>query len=363
MANESRHTVIVGTGRSIPSTVVPNSRFLDNQFFMDYGKPVDPATNPQVIDKFHQITDIRERRYVEEDRVTSDLATEAATAAIEDAGIDPESLDYIIVAHNFGDVDSRTRYSDMLPSLAARTKQNLRIKNPACVAYDLPFGCPGWVQGMIQAHYFLQSGDAERALVIGAESLSRVSDPHDRDSMIYSDGAGAAVIEAQQRTDAAGFLTHATRSDTLKHARLLWMGPSYMDGHEPERLFVKMYGRKLYSYAVNHVPALVKDTLDRAGVDITEVKKVFLHQANAKMDEAIVLRLFRLYGIDDPDVDAVMPMSIETLGNSSVATVPTLLDLVLKGELGEHEVHSGDVIVLASVGAGMNVNSIVYRWP
>jgi len=363
MARDHRNTVIIGTGKAIPEVVVPNSDFLKNEFYMDYGQPVDPGTNEKVIEKFHKITDISERRYAEDGQVASDLASEAAIAAIEDAEIDPESLDYIVVAHNFGDIQVDNYYSDFMPSLAARVKQSLAIANPSCNAYDLPFGCPGWVQGVIQTHYFLQSGDAHRALIIGADTLSRVSDPHDRDSMIYSDGAGAAVIEAQDSDDSVGILAHAMRSDTIKHARLLWMGQSYKEGHEPDRLFIKMYGRKLYTYALNHVPGVVKESLDRAGLDLSDVKKVFLHQANAKMDEAIVSRLFRLYKAGTPDTDAIMPMSIAKLGNSSVATVPTLLDLVIKGDLGVHQVNSGDIVVLASVGAGMNVNSIVYRWP
>jgi 3-oxoacyl-[acyl-carrier-protein] synthase-3 len=362
MTHHDRHTVIIGTGRSIPDVVVPNSHFLDHEFFEDYGQPLGTDDNAEVIEKFRQITDISERRYADDGQVTSTLATEAAASAIDDSGIDPETLDYLVVAHNFGDVAVGSRSSDLVPSLAARVKQSLAIANPGCIAYDLPFGCPGWVQGVIQTHYFLQSGDAHRALVIGAEILSRVSDPHDRDSMIYSDGAGAAVLEARNGPEPVGILAHAMRSDTLDHARLLWMGGSYKNGHDPDRLFLKMYGRKLYEYALNHVPGVVKESLDRAGLDLTDVSKVFLHQANAKMDEAIVQRVFRLYGVRRSNTAAIMPMSIATLGNSSVATVPTLLDLVLKGELDGHEVGSGDVIVLASVGAGMNINSVVYRW-
>ncbi|MEE4272060.1 MAG: ketoacyl-ACP synthase III [Thermoanaerobaculales bacterium] len=358
-----RRTVIAGVGSSIPEKVVPNDHFRDFDFYMDYGQPVDRATNPNVIDKFHQITDISERRYAADDQVASDLATEAGAAAIEAAGIDPETLDYIVVGHNFGDVAHDRRYCDFLPSLATRAKQLLGIANPSCVAYDLPFGCPGWLQGVIQNHYFLQSGDAQRALVIGAETISRVSDPHDRDSMIYADGGGAVVLEAREDEREVGILAHAARTDAIKHARLLWMGPSYRDGHEPDRLFVKMYGRKLYTYALNHVPGVVKESLDRAGLDLSDVRKIFLHQANAKMDEAIVERLFRLYRVENPDIEAVLPMNISKLGNSSVATIPTLLDMVLKGEITGHEVASGDVVVFASVGAGMNVNSVVYRWP
>ena len=362
MASSNRHTVIIGTGSSIPPKVVPNSDFLDNEFFMDYGQPVEPGINEKVIDKFQQITDIRERRYADDDFMASDLATQAGAAAIEDAGIDPESLDHVIVAHNFGDILADNRRSDFVPSLAARVKQNLAIANPECIAYDLPFGCPGWVQGLIQSDYFLCSGDASRALIIGADTLSRVSDPHDRDSMIYSDGAGAVVVEARETDEAVGILAHAARSDTIDHAKLLWMGESYNPDFHDDRLFLKMFGRKLYNYALTNVPGVVKQSLDRAGLDLADVSKVFLHQANAKMDEAILVRLFRLYDAGKPDTNAVMPMSISWLGNSSVATVPTLLDLVCKGEMEGHEVRPGDVVVLASVGAGMNINSVVYRW-
>ncbi len=362
MTPSNRHTVIIGTGSSIPPKVVPNSDFLDNEFFMDYGQPVEPGTNQRVIEKFQQITDIGERRYADDDVMASDLATEAGAAAVEDSGIDPESLDYVIVAHNFGDILADNPRINLVPSLAARVKHNLAIANPSCIAYDLPFGCPGWVQGLIHTDYFLRSGDASRALIIGAETLSRISDPHDRDSMIYSDGAGATVLEAREGAEKVGILAHAARSDTIDHAKLLWMGESYNTDFEDNRLFLKMYGRKLYNYALTKVPGVVKQSLDRAGLELSDVKKVFLHQANAKMDEAILVRLFRLCEAGEPDIAAVMPMSISWLGNSSVATVPTLLDLVRRGEMDGHEVNEGDIVVFASVGAGMNVNSVVYRW-
>ena len=354
--------MITGTGSYIPQRRVPNDEFLGRHFYLDYGDRCDPAGNPRIVEKFREITEIEERRWVDDGMVASDMAIEAAAAAVGSAGIDPETLDYVIVAHNVGDVRADSCQSDFVPSLAARVKQGLSVANPACVAYDLPFGCPGWVQAVIQSDYFLRSGDATRALVVGTETLSRVSDPHDRDSMIYSDGAGAAVLEARTTDDPVGVLAHAARSDTIDHARLLWMGQSYAADAQDGRLFLKMHGRKLYEYALSTVPGVVKDSLDRAGLGLADVSKVLLHQANAKMDEAILKRLFRLYGEASTPPD-VMPMTIAWLGNSSVATVPTLLDLICRGELEGHRIDSGDVVVLASVGAGMNVNSVVYRWP
>jgi 3-oxoacyl-[acyl-carrier-protein] synthase-3 len=341
--------------------VVPNDDFMKNRFFMDYGEPIDQADNAKTIGKFQEITEIGERRYVEEDQVASDLGTFAANEAIESAGIDRESLDYIIFAHNFGDVLADNRRCDFCPSLAARVKQNLKIENPECIAYDLPFGCPGWVQGVIQADYYLRSGDAKRVLVIGGETLSRISDPNDRDSMIYSDGAGATIFEGRETDEEIGILAHSARSDTIDHARLLWMGKSYDESNGDQTLYLKMYGRKLYNYALTNVPGVVKKSLDRAGLGLEDVNKVFLHQANAKMDDAILKRLFKLYQVSEIP-DGIMPMSISWLGNSSVATVPTLLDLVVRGEMEGQTVEPGDTVILASVGAGMNVNSIVYRW-
>jgi 3-oxoacyl-[acyl-carrier-protein] synthase-3 len=355
-------SVITGTGSHIPSTTVTNEGFLGNRFFSDYGKPLDPADNPTIISKFRDITDIAERRYVPDDLVASDIAWEAAAKAIESAGVDAEALDYLVVAHNFGDVRADNRRSDFVPSLAARVKQKLAIANPSCVAYDLPFGCPGWLQAVIQVDYFLRSGDARRALVIGAETLSRVSDPHDRDSMLYSDGAGAAVIEARGNGVPVGILAHAARSDTMEHARLLRMDTSFNSGFEDDRLFLKMHGRKLYEYALTTVPGVVRQSLDRAGLTLTDVRKVLIHQANGKMDDAILKRLFKLYGVCEIPAD-IMPMTISRLGNSSVATLPTLLDLIRRGEVDGHNLESGDIVVFASVGAGMNINSLVYRCP
>jgi len=360
-----RSSVITGSGSYLPTRIVQNQDFLANDFFMDYGVPIDPDDNSRIVDKLQEITGISERRYATDDLVASDMGALAGEAALVDADLDPETLDYILVAHNFGDVDARNRRLDFCPTLAARVKERLRIRNPSCVAFDLPFGCPGWLQGVIHADYFLRSGDASSALVIGTETLSRVCDPHDRDSMIYADGAGAVVMQARdpdQTDQDVGILSHATRSDTLEHARLLWMGPSYDPGHERDSLFLKMYGRKLYQYAVQTVPGVVKESLDRASLTLTDVTKVLLHQANAKMDEAILHRLFKLYGVVDVP-RRIMPMTISWLGNSSVATLPTLWDLMRRGKMKGQRIEAGDLAIFASVGAGMNINSVVYRCP
>ena len=314
-------SVIVATGSYIPELVITRQHFTNHSFFEKDGKPV-PKSNSVILEQFESITEIEERRYAREDQNTSDLGFLAAKDALDSSGIDGETLDYIIVAHNFGNVAYGTNRVDIVPTIAARIKQLLQIKNPDCVAYDLPFGCPGWVEGVIQANYFLKSGDAKRCMVIGAEILSRVADPHDRDSMIYADGAGAVILEAVAGSE-TGILAHKTQSHAVDYADLLTMGPSYNLQQETEQnLYLKMNGRKLYEYALIHVPQVIKMALDKANVSLYDIKKVLIHQANGKMDTAIMQRVFKLYG-EQEFKPCLMPMNISHHGNSSVATVPT----------------------------------------
>lgn len=354
-------SVVTGTGSYIPSRKVTNSDFLDHTFLNADGSPFD-KTNEEIIQKFEEITGIKERRYAADNMLASDMGAAAGEKALDDAELNREELDYIIVAHNFGDVRADNPVTDMVPSLASRVKQKLEIKNPNCVAYDLPFGCPGWTQGIIQSNYYLQSGDASSCLVIGTETLSRICDPNDRDSMIYADGAGATILEARETDDDIGILSHAARTDAKEEAYFLRMEPPFDSASADAPLYMHMDGRKLYQYALTHVPDLVKVSLDKAGFQFDDVDKVLIHQANAKMDAAILKRLGKLYGKENVS-ENVMPMTISWLGNTSVATVPTMLDLILRGQMDDHQIRSGDTIVLASVGAGMNINSVVYKMP
>jgi 3-oxoacyl-[acyl-carrier-protein] synthase-3 len=349
---------ITGTGCYIPTIIQENDKFANHQFLNDDGTAFN-ADNSVIIEKFKTITGIDERRYAAKDLNTSDIAFFAAQKAIETSGVNPEELDYIIVAHNFGDVKKPAGQNDILPSLATRVKHSLQIENPNCVAYDILFGCPGWIEGVIQAQAFIKAGIAKKALVIGAETLSRVVDKSDRDSMIFSDGAGACIVEASNEAD-SGVLSHATQTFAKDEAYYLYFGKSFDTKANPEELYIKMLGRKIYEFALNNVPQAMKIALDKSGVAIDDVKKIFIHQANEKMDEAIIKRFFRLYKKQVPE--NVMPMNIHKFGNSSVATVPTLLDLVLKGQIENQEVNPGDIVLFASVGSGMNINAIVYKF-
>jgi 3-oxoacyl-[acyl-carrier-protein] synthase III len=355
------HSVITGTGCYIPPVIQSNSDFARNTFYTEGNLPIEtPAT--EVVEKFRQITGIEERRYANDELNTSDIGSMAAEAALKDSGADPEQIDQIIVAHNFGNVFKHTIQTDAVPSLASRIKHKLGIRNPHCIAYDILFGCPGWVQGLIQADAFFKAGMAKKAIIVGAETLSRVIDMYDRDSMIFSDGAGAAVLEFKETgKDGPGILGYAAATHAVEEVDHINMGMSYYPGSDPRIRYIKMKGRKVYEYAMKYVPAAMKECLDKSGVEITQVKKVFIHQANEKMDEGIIKRLYQLYDIRDLP-ENIMPMSIHWLGNSSVATIPTLYDLVLKRKLPEHELAPGDVILFASVGAGMNINAVCYRY-
>ena len=167
------------------------------------------------------------------------------------------------------------------------------------------------------------------------------------------------MIESSEKS--GGVLSHVTRSDTYKNVYLLTLGKSYNPHHRSNDLFVKMKGHDIYKYAVRTVPEVVKQSLDKAGLTISDVTKILIHQANQKMDEDILTRLFKLYKIDSIP-EGIMPMTISRLGNSSVATLPTMLDLLQKGKIEGHSaLQSGDIVVFASVGAGMNINSLIYE--
>ncbi len=348
---------VTGTGSYIPKGIEKNTDFHQHEFLNTDGSSINHP-NEVIVEKFKAITGIIERRYADNQLVSSDLGFLSAQKAIDDANIDPETIDYIICAHNFGDVKHNTVQSDILPCLASRIKHRLRIKNPKCVAYDILFGCPGWVEGVIQAQAFIKAGMEKRCLVIGSETLSRVVDRHDRDSMIYSDGAGASIIESSN--EEGGILSHETASFTYDEAYYLFFGNSNNKDLCPDTRYIKMHGRKIYEFALTNVAQAMKDCLDNSGVDISEVKKVLIHQANEKMDEAIIKRFYRLYKAQVPE--DIMPMSIHKLGNSSVATVPTLFDLIRNNKLENHQINKGDVIIFASVGAGMHINAITYRY-
>ena len=348
---------ITGTGSYIPEIIQDNYKFLDRNFFDNEGNRIE-TKNEEIIEKFQKITGIRERRYAKDELNTSDIAYLAGKEAIINSKVDPEKIDYIILAHNFGNANNDSTQVDVFPSLAVRVKNLLKIKNPKCVAYDILFGCPGWLEGIIQGYGFIKAGMAERCLVIGADTLSRVVDVNDRDSMIFADGAGATIIEKTE--EKGGILSHNTASYTDDEVFYLFYGKSYNPQADEKTKYIKMRGRKVYEFALTNVPSAMKECLDLANTDISEIKKILIHQANAKMDDAIVKRLYKLFNEESPE--EIMPLTVDRFGNSSVATVPTMFDLIVRNKLGDHKIEKGDKIIFASVGAGMHINAMVYQY-
>ena len=153
-----------------------------------------------------------------------------------------------------------------MPNLAAKVKQRLGIKNSRCVAYDILFGCPSWVQAFIQAEYYIQSGDVNRVLVVGADTVSRMTDPHDIDGMLFADGAGAAVLERMDvdPSDPKGVLAHLTVSDCMAEADYLKMAESLDPNTEGD--YIRMNGKGVFRYAVTKVPEAINECLEKTSL-------------------------------------------------------------------------------------------------
>jgi 3-oxoacyl-[acyl-carrier-protein] synthase III len=351
-------TVIKGSGSVIPELVVPNEHFNDRVFYDKSGVKL-PKQGEEMTMKLESITGIRERRYVPFDQDSRPLMTEAARLAIESSGLGPNDLDGIIVAHNAGNMLIDENYFHTVPNMAALLKNTLGITNYECFAYDILFACPGWLQAAIQAHQAIQNGDAENILVVGIEIASRLLDPHDLDSMILADGCGAVVLSKGDENK--GVLSCATFSHAQSDVNNIYLGKS----NNPEQggnCWFKMNGKEVYKYATTWVPKVVKKALDKANLSVTDIDMFLFHQANDKLIHAIAKNLAELYETDLARFDGKLPMTIQFLGNTSVATIPTMLDLILRGKLEGYEINEGNTVVMASVGAGMHCNAVVYRF-
>ena len=355
------NAIITGSGHFLPPNIIKNTHFLNHEFYDEKGERIDKP-NEEIIQKFKEITEIEERRYADDDMVNSQMAAHAAQMALESAGVNKEDLDYVMVATNYGDIRFRTNHADIMPSISARVKNILQIKNNKCKPYDMTFGCPGWIEALILASQLIKAGIAKKIVVIGSDMLSRAIDPYDRSAMIFADGAGAVVLEAREGEVEEGILNHVTIADNLDEMEFLRNGKSLNEEFKRDSFNISMKGRKVYEYALQKVPAAIKELIDQKGLDISDINKVLLHQANAKMDHAMILRLFRLYGKKEIR-EGVDPMTVQKFGNSSVATVPTMFDLINRQQLGNHKFEKGDIIVFGSVGAGMSINAALYKFP
>jgi 3-oxoacyl-[acyl-carrier-protein] synthase III len=352
--------IIKGTGSTLPAQVVKNKAFIHHEFYEKAGKKSEKL-GAEIVAKLESITGIRERRYIPDNEDSVPLMVSGAAKAIANAGIQLNDLQGIIVAHNSGNMLEKGKGFHTVPNLAARLKHELKIENYDCFAYDLLFGCPGWLQGVIQAKQHLADNDeAQNILVVGLEVASRMLDPHDLDSMIFADGCGACVV-SRSTDENIGILSYATFSHAQADVTCIYQGESYSADLVGSG-FVKMNGRDVYKYATTWVPKVIQKSLDKIGKSLDDVDMFLFHQANGKMLSAIAQNIAILYGNKTYKFDGKVPTTIEFLGNTSVATIPTMLDLIRHGELGDYQIKKGQLVVMASVGAGMHCNSIVYQF-
>jgi 3-oxoacyl-[acyl-carrier-protein] synthase III len=373
------NSIIIATGKYLPEIVLPNDAFLDHEFYTKEGvKEAKPTAF--IIKKFKERTGINSRRYVREDQVSSDIGALALAHALDSYGIDITSIDTFIGATNFWDVPKVGHPPETVGNMATRVLQKtLAQKNIGwpedkdVSAYDIAYGCPGWLEGLIQADMRIKLGLSKRVAVIAAETLSRISDPHDKDSLIYADGAGVAIIEAQTSERLEGILGHksqtiprykAVNSDVTDTSKYLTMGPSNNPNYPRDRRFLKMIGPNVAQLAIEYVPRMLVKLIKDNYINMDQIKYFLLHQAQEKLDHDMALKT----GVSEEDLEKKVPMIIYDYANSSVATIPIMLDMILRKELRSTNGHqyglvAGDIFLFGSIGGSMNANSALYRMP
>ncbi len=318
-------TKIIGIGSYVPDTVVTNQ---DLMKFLD----TDDAW-------IREMTGICERR-VSKDMGTCGLAIEAAKRAIDDAGIDPKEIDLIVLATSSGD--------RAFPAAAMDVQAAIGAVN--AVGFDITAACSGFIFGLHIAHSFFAAGIYKTALIIGAETLSKVVDWTDRGTCIlFGDGAGAAVVRASE----TGIIRTLMGSDGTKGWTLECQARNLgncVNGIKPELGFMKMDGKEVFKFAVRKVPEIVAQILEDAQMDPEEIKYFVLHQANFRILEAASRRL-------KVPMDRI-PVNIDRYGNTSAASVPILLDELKR----DGKLERGDKLVLAGFGSGMTWGATLLEW-
>ncbi len=321
---------IIGTGSYLPETIRANS---------DIEKMVDTTS-----DWIFARTGIEERRIAADDELTSDLATKAAERALEAAGVTPEEIDLIVMGTITGDYP--------WPATACIVQNNLAAKN--AYAYDVSAACSGFVYALSSASDFLQAGRGKKALVIGAEILSRIIDWTDRNTCIlFGDGAGAVVLEAQDTE--RGIISSHMRSDGSYLDLLYQPGfgakhPASQQGLDERLSFLKMQGNEVFKVAVRSLTEVSQEALAANDCTVEDVSLFIPHQANRRILEATAKRL-KL-------TDEQCFINVHRYGNTSGATIPVAIDEAFRGG----QLKEGDLLLLAAFGGGFTWGSTLIRW-
>jgi 3-oxoacyl-[acyl-carrier-protein] synthase-3 len=319
-------TVILGTGSYAPEKVLTNS---------DLEKMV-ATSGPWIVSR----TGIEERRIAGPDETTSDMAAAAARRALEFSGVDPLELDLVIVATVTGDAQT--------PACAAFVQAKIGAAN--AFAFDISAACAGSLYALSIADQFIKTGKVRRALVIGAETLSRVVDWTNRETcVLFGDAAGAMVLGPGEE-EGRGLLSTSLRTDGALTGILSI--PRATQGAEgaPEGGKIKMRGREVYKAATRLLPEIVAEALAQAGVTAAEVDHVIAHQANARIIESVLANL----GVP---LEKCW-LNISRFGNTSSASMPITLDEANRAG----KLKKGDVIAMMAIGAGMTWGGAVMRW-
>ena len=313
---------IIGTGKYVPHKRVTN---------LDLSEHVE-TDHEWIVER----TGI-ECRHMMETEATSDMASLAAQAALEDAGVDASEIDMIIVSTVSADA--------LLPNMACQVQSRIGAGNAAC--FDLNTACTGFIMAYNTVQSFIHAGLVETALIIGAEGLSKIVDWEDRGTCIlFGDGAGAAVIK---KDPSAVFDTvmHAdgTKGDALScgvsYASRTNVFLDQKEGKAAYKDYVEMDGRAVFGFAIRQVPQGINELLEKIGLTVGDMDCFLLHQANKRIVESIAKRL----GVDM----AKVPMNLMEYGNTSSASIPILLDEARKAGT----VKEGDKVIMSGFGAGL----------
>ncbi len=316
-------SVITGVGAYLPAKVLTNA---------DLEKMVE--TNGEWI---VERTGIKERRIAAEGELTSDLATKAAEKAIFRAGLKTEDIDLIVLA--------TTTPDNTFPSTAVMVQQKLGIKN--CAAFDIQAVCTGFVYALSVADGLLKSGNFKNALVIGAETISRIIDWKDRGTCIlFGDGAGAVVLSAKENTD-RGILSFSLHSDNATKDIL------YTDGGVSTTQtagFLRMAGQEVFKHAVIKLAETTNESLKKANIKAEDVNWIIPHQANQRILDATIKRL----GI--PAEKLISTVALH--GNTSAASIPLALEVATQ----QGKIKSGDILAIQAIGGGLTWGSAIIRF-
>jgi 3-oxoacyl-[acyl-carrier-protein] synthase-3 len=314
---------ITGLGTHVPARVFTNA---DLEQFVD-------TTDEWIVER----TGIRERRFAEKEEALTDIAAPAARQALAEAGVEPASIDLIIVA---------TVTPDMLfPTTSALLADSLGM--PDAAAYDLLAGCTGFMYGVAQAYGMLASGLSKRALVVGGDVLSKILDWHDRSTLVlFGDGAGAVVME---RVGMGGFLGFELGADGGGGENLWLPGSGSRHFDEPDS-FVKMNGREVFKFATRVMVSSAEKILAECGKTIEDVDVYVPHQANKRIIDYAAGKL----GIPEEKV----VVNVDRYGNTSSGSIPlALADAAADGRLRE-----GELVLMTGMGAGLTWGSALIEW-